>query len=248
MSMPLADIKTIEEMNFNAWPSLMSVHLDGWLVRQTGGISRRVNSVNALGPGRLTLLERIERSEELFRHWQQRSVFRITPLVEPELEGLLAERGYSVEAPTFVMSADVQALEADARVKISEVFEPAWAAASAQMRGLSSDEAAILSAQHRAIAVPTLWASVNPGDKATGIGVAAIERGWAGLHGIHVGKNERRRGLARAISATLLSRAHALGARNAWLQVEQANSAAIPLYKDLGFEVAWTYWHRVKKR
>jgi ribosomal protein S18 acetylase RimI-like enzyme len=194
----------------------------------------------------LPLAEKVVQCEAMFRRWGQRSVFRITPLSEPGLEAMLLTRGYELEAPTNVMLASLVAQEADARVTLADSFDPAWAAASARMRVLPDDEAAILESQHRAIAVPTLWASVRDGGTVLGVGAAAVERGWVGLHGIYVGKDGRRRGLARAISVSLLSLAHAIGARRAWLQVEQANVAAIPLYRSLGFETAWTYRHLVR--
>ena len=163
----------------------------------------------------------------------------------PELEPLLLARGYLVEAPTNVMVAALSAREAEPRVNLAEEFDPGWAATSARLRELPDDEAAILAAQHRAIAVPTVWASACEGGTVLGVGAAAVERGWAGLHGIYVGKDGRRRGLARAMSCSVLARAYRMGARRAWLQVEQANAAAIPLYRSLGFETAWTYRHLV---
>lgn len=244
--MSRSEVRELEELNFNAWPALHSVHYDGWLVRKSGGISRRVNSVNAVSPGTLPLSEKVAHCEAMFSRWGQRSVFRITPLSEPGLEQMLLERGYAVEAPTNVMLTALVAREGDTRVTLADSFEPAWAQASAQMRGLPDDEAEILARQHRTIAVPTLWASVRDGGTVLGVGAAAVERGWAGLHGIYVSRDGRRRGLARAISVSLLSRAHAMGARRAWLQVEQANAAAIPLYRSLGFETSWTYRHLVR--
>jgi ribosomal protein S18 acetylase RimI-like enzyme len=77
------------------------------------------------------------------------------------------------------------------------------------------------------------------------VGVVAIERGWAGLHGIHVAKSVRRQGLARKLSEDLLGFAYARGARRAWLQVAQGNAAALLLYESLGFHTAYGYHHRV---
>lgn len=246
MSVSPDEIRLLEELNFNAWPSLQNVHVDGWLVRKTGGISRRVNSVNALAPGRMALEERVAQCEALYRSWSMRKVFRITPLSDPALEPMLLTRGYEVEAPTNVMVADLVPRDADPRVRLAETFEETWPAASARLRDLPADEASILAAQHRLIAVPTLWASSLSRDMVMAVGAAAVERGWAGLHGIYVGRDGRRQGLARAISVSLLSRAFGMGARRAWLQVEQANAAAIPLYRSLGFETSWTYRHLVR--
>lgn len=246
MSMSDADVAALEEMNFNAWPSLQCVHIDGWLVRKTGGMSRRVNSVNAIGPGRLPLHERILQCERLFEYWGMRSVFRITPLCESGLEALLTSRGYTSEGPTDVMVAELHAREVDPRVELATRFQPDWASASASLRGLPDKEALILAAQHRLIAVPTIWALVKIDGKIAGVGVAALERGWAGLHGIIVDQSNRRNGIARAVSTSLLETAFRAGARRAWLQVEVANTAAISLYASLGFSTAWSYHHLVR--
>ena len=80
----------------------------------------------------------------------------------------------------------------------------------------------------------------------TAVGAAGIERGWSGLNGIHVAKNARRKGFARMVSEALIGFAHAKGARRAWLQVEQNNASALPLYDSLGFRTWYAYHHRVQ--
>jgi len=136
MSAAPDEVRLLEELNFNAWPAVTSLHVDGWLVRRTGGISRRVNSVNALAPGRMALEARVAACETLYRSWGMRSVFRITPLSEPGLEAMLLARGYAIEAPTNVMVAELAEREADPRVRLAEVFEEAWPVASARLRGI----------------------------------------------------------------------------------------------------------------
>jgi ribosomal protein S18 acetylase RimI-like enzyme len=66
------------------------------------------------------------------------------------------------------------------------------------------------------------------------------------LLGIYVAKFARRRGLARRVSQALLAYASIRGATRAWLQVEQANAAALPLYAALGFRTAYAYHHRIR--
>ena len=66
------------------------------------------------------------------------------------------------------------------------------------------------------------------------------------LHGIIVDQSNRRKGMARAVSTSLLETAYRAGARRAWLQVEVANTAAISLYASLGFSPAWSYHHLVR--
>lgn len=63
------EVLQFEEMNFNAWPALKSVHYDGWLLRTTGGTSRRPNSVNCLNPSTLDLAQKIDAAERLYARW-----------------------------------------------------------------------------------------------------------------------------------------------------------------------------------
>lgn len=241
------EISLLEELNFNAWPALRTVHFDGWLLRCTGGQSRRVNSVNVLTRGVVPLPEKIAAAEAIYARWGRSAVFRLTPLSEPELDALVADRGYGTEASTFVQVASLEAPPRALGVAISDRSDEGWIAAALQIRGLSGDEAVAFGKQHRAVGIDCGWAVIhNEAGAAVAVGVVAIERGWAGLHGIYVAKGARRAGIARRLSEALLAHAYERGARRAWLQVEQNNAPAIPLYAALGFRTAYEYHHRVR--
>jgi ribosomal protein S18 acetylase RimI-like enzyme len=239
------EIVRLEEMNFNAWPALRTAHCDGWVLRSTGGDSRRVNSVNPMTPGVLALPEKIAAAEAIYRRWGREAIFRLTPLAEDGLDQMLAGLGYTVHVPTFVQVAEIGGAPADPGVRITDTPE-AWIGAAVDIRGLSGEAAEVFALQHRAVAVDAGWALLTEDGRPAAVGVTAIERGWAGLLGIYVAKFARRRGLARRVSQGLLAHAHARGASRAWLQVEQANAAALPLYAALGFRTAYAYHHRVR--
>ncbi len=240
------EVRALEEMNFNAWPALKTVHYDGWLLRFTGGASRRPNSVNCVSASTIALSEKIDGAAALYARWRQRLVFRLTPLADEGLDRLLEQRGLTIEEPTFVQLAEIEAAPIDRDIRIFNDADDTWIDAAISLRGLTGDEAAVFAAQHRAVAINSAWALIAMNGCPVAIGVAAIEREWAGLHGIHVAKGVRRQGLARKLSEALLGFSYARGARRAWLQVAQANSAALPLYHGLGFRSAYSYHHRVE--
>ena len=48
---PAALVRALEERAFNAWPAHQTVFHRGWVLRLSGGYTKRANSVNALVPG-----------------------------------------------------------------------------------------------------------------------------------------------------------------------------------------------------
>ena len=238
------DIVLLEEMNLNAWPALKTVHLDGWLVRSSGGDTRRSNSVNVFGPGRLPLAEKIGRAERIYRDLGRPCFFRITPLVDPELPDLLSERDYAGEGATFVQTAELGHFDMPDGAEVISRVSDTWLAAALGIRGVAGEEREIFRSLHRAIAVESGWGLIRVDGRAAACGCVSVERGWSGLTGIYVHEDARRRGLARKITEALMSWAHARGARQMWLQVDQANTAAITLYSSLGFRTSYTYHYR----
>ncbi len=75
-------------------------------------------------------------------------------------------------------------------------------------------------------------------------GLTIVEGDCAGLFDIVTHENARRRGLARRLVAGLLAAAWEMGARHAYLQVQQENSSARKLYAQFGFEEKYLYWYR----
>mgnify|MGYP003314720768 CR=1 FL=1 len=102
------DIKTIEDLSLNAWPSHQMQVYDGWIIRFSHFYTHRTNSVEQIGPSALPLPEKIEYCEQIYRRWNTPSIFKITPLSHPLLEPLLIEQGYHMEHSTDVMVLDLE--------------------------------------------------------------------------------------------------------------------------------------------
>ena len=75
-------------------------------------------------------------------------------------------------------------------------------------------------------------------------GLAVSDGRWLGLFEINVAAAERRRGVGRRLSTTLLGWGAAAGAWRAYLQVVHDNHPAQALYRSLGFEPVYRYWYR----
>jgi N-acetylglutamate synthase len=74
------------------------------------------------------------------------------------------------------------------------------------------------------------------------IGRAAVTNGWVGLSAVRVAADQRRRGYARMLCATLLDWGAQHGATRAYAQVLVDNPGALALYESMGF----SRQHRVR--
>ena len=64
------DIKYIEELSLNAWPSHMIELYDGWLIRFSHNYTYRTNSVEQVGASTIPVEEKIAYCEEIYRKFQ----------------------------------------------------------------------------------------------------------------------------------------------------------------------------------
>jgi ribosomal protein S18 acetylase RimI-like enzyme len=96
------------------------------------------------------------------------------------------------------------------------------------------------------IPAPARFARLDIGGEPAALGASAVEGEWAGVFGMRTAPEHRRKGLARRILRALLAEADALGASQAYLQVEADNAPAIALYEREGFGAAYAYRYWLK--
>lgn len=88
-----ADIKKIEDLSLNAWPSHQIELYDGWLLRFSYFYTHRTNSAEQIGPSTIPLDEKIKYCEERYTKWNTPAIFKISPLLSPSFDEMLAARG-----------------------------------------------------------------------------------------------------------------------------------------------------------
>lgn len=248
------DIKTIEDLSLNAWPSFQMQVYDGWIMRYSGFYTHRTNCVEQIGASILPLGEKIPYCERIYRRWRTPCIFKITPVTDPALDGLLAARGYSIEHRVNNMTADISRLPASFEnepllpLTVEDRVSAEWIEGLFTLKGTADP-------LHRAI-VPGMYAAI-PMDEtavslrlpdgsvgATGLGI--LDRDYIGVYAIHVREDLRRRGLAAAIVQRILTEGRRRGATRAYLQVVADNMPAKNLYRKLGFKDGHADWFRVK--
>src|SRR4051794_18646691 len=98
----------LEDAVIDAWPAAECEELDGWLLRASGGPTRRGNSVATLEAGTtLTLTQRIEQAEAFYHARARPTVIQVGPCARPAgLDQTLLERGYRIDGEAIAAVAN----------------------------------------------------------------------------------------------------------------------------------------------
>lgn len=263
------DIKYMEEISLNAWPSYRIELYDGWLLRYSCNYTYRTNSVEQIGASTIPVEEKIAYCEGVYSGLGTPTSFKINPLLDSSFDFLLAHKGYDVKHITEVMTCDlnqVRLMQETGRdylfdnrlnlptlvhysdtltVQLSAVVTPEWIQGLFHLNGTANPTLRrIVPSMYNAIPKETIAASIEIDGHMVASGLGIRDRDWVGLYAIYVSPSCWRRGYARAVCSTILRQAQLLGAERAYLQVVKGNSRAKMLYQSLGFEDFYTYWFR----
>jgi GNAT superfamily N-acetyltransferase len=86
-----------------------------------------------------------------------------------------------------------------------------------------------------------VFAAVRDGERTVAVARGSLADAWAGVSAVEVAPEHRRRGLARLLLARLADWAWREGAGSTFLQLGEANEAALRLYTAAGFTRHHTY-------
>ena len=238
------DPRRLEELSLNSSAPPGQLLYDGWLLRFLAGKAKRARSVNAVYPSRLPLDEKIARCEKAYAEAGLPALFRITPFCEPaNLDAELERRGYGRFDTTAVESAAiVPGQRAAGAARVMDLGE--WIEAVGELRGSPVEHRDAHRRRLESMGLAQRAVAIESGGRVAATGLTMIEDGGAGLFDIVTREDARRQGLARSVVASLLHAAWELGARFAYLQVEQDNEPARRLYRQFGFEERYLYWYR----
>lgn len=244
----LEETRFFEELALNMWPSLQTVHYDGWVLRFANSLSRRANCIVPMRRSTEPLEDKIDYCRELFERVGIVPAFKIFPAPDSEaLEQLLEARGYDACFETRVLARDLDRLGAGR----------AGGAAEGELRALSTEEwcreyirlsgkrdAATLHGIVSNVRAEHLLGALELDGEVAAVGMAVLQRGHVGLQGVVVDKSLRGRGLGARVTGALLRWGGEMGAHRAYLQVDSDNEPANRLYDRLGFRAQYRYWYR----
>ncbi|WP_169984610.1 N-acetyltransferase [Microbispora sp. H10836] len=228
-----------------AWPAPGRAEDGGWVYRHAGGVTKRANSVLALGE-RTDLPEAVGRAERFYAGLGQPCVFSVGMGASRGLDDELGRRGYRLVDPTLVMTRPLTSggLAAGAVVEDapSERWLHTWWSVDGGRHRDTGEIPARTWGERILSGVPAGYVLLDEG--AVGRGVP--QGRWLGIYCMAVEPRVRRRGLGAAVLRTLLAWGEGHGADSAYLVVTEANAAARALYEREGFTVAGRYHYRVR--
>lgn len=215
-----SEIRALEHAAALAWPGVEQQWLGGWLLRAGHGVTSRANSAIPLGvSAQIADLSAV-------RDWYRD---RDLPTWLALPERLLPIRTPGIK-PARVMVREVPGSAATADVTLARQPDAEW-----------------LRLYERDVPLDVLTAVVDGQVTFATVPGCAVGRGavtsapdgtpWLGISSVRVSPAHRRQGHARAVCEALLDWGAGTGARQAYVQVEVDNHAAIALYTGLGFRL-----------
>ena len=157
-------IKEIEDMSLNAWPSHKMELYDGWILRFSYFYTHRTNSVEQFGTSTLSWREKVSFCEQEYARLGSPAIFKISPLVSPDFDYVLENRGYEIQHTTNVMAADLEHADLSASydlVTLTDDIPDIWIESLFDLKGtINPVHRAVVPSMYHAIVKDTVCASI----------------------------------------------------------------------------------------
>ena len=235
----------VEETCLNAWPALRQALLDGWVLRFSGGVTRRANSANPLPADYNRTDALIPACEALYRRQLLPTIFRVPSIIDPDLDERLDALGYGSEGESWVLYGDIDVAAAakEPDVQLSAHPTPEWFRAMAALQNHTIEQSGIYRRIVGAIVIPAAFAALAIDGEFVALAYGAIHNGLLCYESVITDSRRQRHGYARRVIATLAAWAKDEGARGACLQVEAGNAPALALYDAIGLKTRLYRYH-----
>jgi len=238
------------------WRGTEEEWLGGWLLRAADGFTGRANSALPLTDPGLPLDDALATVTRWYRARGLPAMIVVPLPLEGDSPGRrldhhLSERSWATRpGPAFVMVADLATqrpapeLPPDTEFRVDAEPDGAWLGMY-HYRGQDEQPPVLRRVLMSARAQAFTSIRVRATGEVLAIGRLSIADGWAGITAVEVSQARRRAGLGTALTRGICAEAARQGARQVFLQVETANTAATTLYERCGFRYSHRYHYRI---
>jgi N-acetylglutamate synthase len=245
-------VALLEEVAFRMWPAAEVSELAGWRLRFSRGVTRRANSVwpNA-ADDEMGVDRRLDAVEAWYAARGVPARYQITEACQPpDLDRRLEGRGYTVEAPVSVQTAELNQFRMAGQppqILTSVLPKPTdeWVRLSVDHGRFAETKTSYLEILDR-IGLRGGYAVARWKGKPVATGIGVVDGDWLGVFAMATVPEARRRRAATAVLGALVAWAATRRATRAFLQVEKDNDAALALYKACGFSERYPYHYRTR--
>ncbi|MFR9750655.1 N-acetyltransferase family protein [Nocardia sp. 004] len=245
-----AEIRALEAAAASAWPGTTHTWIDGWLARAGHGYTRRANSAVPLGS---SAQPAVLSTQTLHRigAWYTAQGLPMRFALPDRL--VTVPHGWRSEGETLVLAMDIDNFvlpQGPSMVRIATEPDDSWLDTHRYTGEDPTGQA--ISAP---VPDPDVLTAIHDGElgfaslglpRSLAIGRGALTtapdgRRWIGLSCVAVAAAHRGHGLGALICAELVRWGSNRGATHAYLQVAATNTAALAMYRGLGFLEHHTY-------
>jgi hypothetical protein len=241
---------TIEELTMNAWPSLQTILLDGWIIRMADGYTKRANSINPIYSFKNNLDEKINYCENIYKQNNLPIIYKIIECEDHKIiDNRLEELNYQkIDLTSVQICNEIKYLNNKIeQIVIDNKFTENWKKCFFSCNNITNTETInIIENMLNNIMHNIISAYKMDNGTFAGCGYGVIEKGFVGLFDIVVKEEFRRKGYGKEIVETILEKAEGTGIEKAYLSVVNSNIIARNLYEKLGFMEIYKYWYRKK--
>jgi GNAT superfamily N-acetyltransferase len=243
-------MKYIEELSFNAFPSIQTNFYDGWIIRFADGYSNRSNSVNPIYESTLDCEQKILHCEYLFKMENLSPTFKITPFVKPsKLDSILESKNYQIIRKTSVQTANLENIKKATlnNIKIYTDINEEWLNTYKFLTNPSIKNYNAHVKIFENITVPKIFVILYNNNDPVACGTGMMENGYIGIYDINVSVDYRNKGYGKQLLLNILNIAKSKNIKTSYLNVMLNNYPALKLYSKLNYKEIYTYHYRVKK-
>jgi len=249
--------RELDEIAARTWPAEQTDAINHWLLRASGGITKRANSVLAVGdyPGDPDWLNKIE---QYYKLHQLQPAFHIGGAAPDGLDELLDANGYVLDTPCQIMVADSgevwdrasKALHDKPNHDIEAVWTSSadtdWVDHFLALEQYPLARKAFYAGLLDRMPQPKGMVLLKKDGQPIAAATVIVENGWAGFVNVIVDASCRGQGLGYVLMQEMTDWSMRHGATRQYLQVITDNKPAITLYEKLGYKPLFGYHYRVK--
>ena len=236
-------INELENLSDTTWPAAETIEYGKWRLRISDGFTMRANSVlptgaPPIGEPASALAQAVDHVIKTYADKKLTPTFTIPLPMYQELDKYLESQGWQIKVGAQFLIKDISLEASDLQSEfICEITD----FPSQDWLNLQSDH----HLEELMKRYPARYGVLRSGSQVIAVGRIATLGTWSIATRLFVDPSHRSKGIAKQLMNKLMAAAKTDGATKVALQVDTQNTAALALYRSMGFRAHHSYLYRV---